>query len=150
MIVTESKIAAICQLRGISREEFDSSIAEKLGDGIYRLKESEFASVMQPVPVAFPSMFKRAGNFAASAARHVASGARRCTDEEIAARHEICTGCEHYDWKACRKCGCPVVRTRQWVSKLSWATESCPVGKWGPITREKTEVDGDTGPATLD
>ena len=78
-------------------------------------------------------LLERAANFAASAFRHVAAGAPRCTDEQIAERHAICVGCEHYDGKACRKCGCPVVRKYQWVSKLSWAGESCPVGKWGPI-----------------
>jgi hypothetical protein len=25
------------------------------------------------------------------------------------------------------------VRERQFISKLSWANESCPVGKWGPV-----------------
>lgn len=84
-------------------------------------------------------IFRKAGNFAAAAARHVASGARRCTDEEIAARHDICTGCEHYDGKACLKCGCPVIRKKQWISKLSWAGESCPVGKWGPVERPENK-----------
>jgi hypothetical protein len=31
-------------------------------------------------------------------------------------------------------CGCPVVREKAFVSKLSWAGEKCPVGKWGPVT----------------
>lgn len=46
-------------------------------------------------------------------------------------RLAICQGCEHYDGKACTRCGCPVVRESRFVSKLSWANESCPVGKWG-------------------
>jgi len=58
----------------------------------------------------------------------------RATEEQVAERFAICQQCEHFDGKACRKCGCPVVRERKFVSKLSWANESCPVGKWGQET----------------
>jgi hypothetical protein len=99
-----------------------------------------------------PGFLERVGNFATSAIRHVGEGAPRCTDEEVAARFAICQSneCGLFKENRCTKCGCPVSRERAYISKLSWAGESCPVGKWGPITREKTEVDGDTGPATLD
>jgi hypothetical protein len=78
-------------------------------------------------------MPKKARNFAASAARHVAAGMPQATDEQVAARFAICQTCEHFDGKACGKCGCPVVREKKFLSKLSWANESCPVGKWGPV-----------------
>jgi hypothetical protein len=78
-----------------------------------------------------PTLAKKAKNFAASAAKHLAAGMPRATDEQVAARFAICQGCEHFDGRACRKCGCPIVRERQFVSKLSWANEKCPVGKWG-------------------
>ena len=138
MIVTEQKIAAVCEVRGISREAFQDSIAEDLGGGMYRLTDSAVASMMSPPSAGQPSLLARAGNFATAAARHVAAGAPRCTDEQIAERFAICVGCEHYDGSECRKCGCPVVRKRQWISKLSWAGESCPVGKWGPIPPSPT------------
>lgn len=80
-----------------------------------------------------PGLVQQAMNFAASAAKHIAAGAPRCTQEQIDARFAICQQCEHFDGKACRKCGCPVVRERQFISKLSWAGEKCPVGKWGPV-----------------
>ena len=86
-----------------------------------------------------PSFFEKVGNFATSAAKHIAAGAPRCTDEEVAARHAICAGCEYFDGKSCTKCGCPVSRERAYVSKLSWAGESCPVGKWGPVVRPENE-----------
>jgi hypothetical protein len=95
----------------------------------FRKKTAEMAATPQPVP---PPFLERVGNFATSAARHVAAGAPRCTDEEVAARHAICAGCEYFDGKSCTKCGCPVSRERAYISKLSWAGESCPVGKWGP------------------
>jgi hypothetical protein len=80
------------------------------------------------------SLTQKLANFASAAARHVAAGMPQATEEQVAERFAICQGCEHYDGKACRKCGCPIVRQRQFVSKLSWAHEKCPVGKWGPVS----------------
>ena len=88
-------------------------------------------SASQPQPPA--TMLKKAANFAASAAKHVAAGMPMASEEEVARRFAICEGCEHFDGRACRQCGCPVVRERQYLSKLSWADSSCPVGKWGPV-----------------
>ena len=83
---------------------------------------------------ALPSLARQAANFATSAAKHIAAGAPRCTQEQVDARFAVCQGCEHYDGRACRLCGCPVVREQAFVSKLSWANEKCPAGKWGPVT----------------
>lgn len=80
-----------------------------------------------------PSLIQKAANFATSAAAHVAAGMPRCTQEQIDARFAICQTCEFFDGRACRQCGCPVVREKQFVSKLSWANEKCPAGKWGPV-----------------
>jgi len=74
----------------------------------------------------------KAANFATSAAKHLAAGMPQATEEQVAERFAICETCEHFDGKACRQCGCPVVRQKKFLSKLSWAGESCPVGKWGP------------------
>ena len=78
------------------------------------------------------TLARKARNFAASAAKHVAAGMPQASEEEVARRFAICRTCEHFDGRACRQCGCPVVREKKFVSKLSWAGESCPVGKWGP------------------
>jgi hypothetical protein len=58
----------------------------------------------------------------------------RATDEQVAERFAICQGCEFLSGGACSKCGCTVVRQAKFISKLSWAAESCPVGKWGPVS----------------
>jgi len=81
-----------------------------------------------------PSLTQKVANFAASAAKHLAAGMPRATEEQVAQRFAICQTCEHFDGKACRQCGCPIVRERQFASKLSWAGESCPVGQWGPVS----------------
>lgn len=80
------------------------------------------------------SFVQKAVNFAASAVKHVAAGMPQASDEEVARRFAICQTCEHYDGKACRHCGCVVVRERKFLSKLSWANEKCPVDKWGPVS----------------
>jgi len=78
-----------------------------------------------------PSFLTKVKNFAVASAKHVAAGMPMASDEEIIRRHDICTGCEFFKDNACQKCGCPVVRAKQYVSKLSWADSECPVGKWG-------------------
>lgn len=82
--------------------------------------------------VSVPSFAQRLKNFAASAVKHVAAGMPMCTDEQVAERFAICQACEFYQDGTCQKCGCPLARERKFISKLSWAKESCPVGKWGP------------------
>jgi hypothetical protein len=84
-------------------------------------------------PRAKPGVAKRAANFVVAAAGHIASGARRATDEQVAARFAICQGCEQFDGKGCARCGCAITPERKIVSKLSWAEQECPVGKWGAV-----------------
>ena len=81
-----------------------------------------------PAPL---SLFAKAKNFAKSAARHLALGMPAASPEEIDRRYSICQGCEFLKNNSCLKCGCPITRDKKFISKLSWANESCPVGKWG-------------------
>lgn len=81
-----------------------------------------------------PGLLTKAIHFTKSAVSHVAAGMPRASDAEVERRFAICQGCEFYDGKACTKCGCPVVRESRFLSKLAWANEACPVGKWGPAS----------------
>lgn len=85
----------------------------------------------EPMPQRGPGFLTKLKNFAVSAAAHVAAGMPMASDEEILRRHDICLGCEHLQNGACTHCGCPISRVAGYVSKLSWANEECPVGKWG-------------------
>jgi hypothetical protein len=78
-----------------------------------------------------PSFLTKVKNFATAAAQHVAAGMPMASDEEIIRRHDICLTCEHLQNDACNLCGCPVARAAGYVSKLSWADQECPAGKWG-------------------
>lgn len=78
-----------------------------------------------------PSFVEKVKNFASSVVDHVTSGMPTCTDEQIIKRHDICLQCEFFKNDTCQKCGCPLFRNKQFVSKLAWADQECPVGKWG-------------------
>lgn len=124
-------LEARCRQRGYTLDEVRACIVSEDGDQI-TVDETHLAYPAKTKPgVSLP---QKAANFAKSAAKHLAAGMPRCTDEQVAERFAICQGCEHFDGKACRQCGCSVVRERKFVSKLSWANESCPVGKWGPVS----------------
>lgn len=69
-------------------------------------------------------------NFAQSTIQHISSGMKQCSDEQIIKRHNICLQCEHFEDDTCTQCGCPLFRNKRFVSKLTWADQECPVGKW--------------------
>ena len=123
-------LQARCRERGYTLDEVRGCIVSQDGDRL-TVDVDHPAYPRQRKPGV--SLLQKAANFAASAARHVAAGAPQASDEEVARRFAICEGCEHFDGKACRQCGCPVVREKKFLSKLSWADSSCPVGKWGPV-----------------
>lgn len=118
------KFESRCRERGYTLDDVQQCIVSHDGDEI-TVDETHPA-----YPRARPGIATRAVNFATSAAKHIAAGMPQCSDAERERRFAICQGCEFYDGSACSKCGCPVARERKWLSKLSWAGESCPVGKW--------------------
>lgn len=121
-----------CRERGYTLDEVRPCIVSEDGDTV--TVDETHPAYPRAKPAKGPSLLQKAANFAASAAAHVAAGMPRASEEEVARRFAICQGCEFFDGKACTKCGCPVVREKQFVSKLSWANERCPAGKWGPVS----------------
>ena len=77
-----------------------------------------------------PNMLTRRKNFLKALWSHLTTGAKRTSLEERQNRLAICTECEYYDGVACTQCGCPITRHQQFVSKLDWKNQKCPVGKW--------------------
>jgi len=135
---SRSNFEARLAQRGYTLDEVRPCIVSEDGDTItvdvdHQAYPRHLKPGFQP-PRELPPLAQRVANFAASAAKHVAAGMPRCTEEQIAERFAICQGCEFLLNQACSKCGCPVVREARFVSKLSWANESCPVGKWGPVS----------------
>lgn len=124
-----------CRERGYTLDEVRACIVSQEGDRIV-VDETHPA---YPRAKAGVSLMEKVANFAASATRHVAAGMPMATSEQVAERFAICQQCDHYDGRACRKCGCSIARERGFVSKLSWAKESCPAGKWGPVAGQNSE-----------
>lgn len=77
------------------------------------------------------SFVKKIKNFASSVVDHISNGMPQCSEEQIIKRHDICLKCEYFKDDTCQQCGCPLIRNKQYISKLAWADQECPVGKWG-------------------
>ncbi len=86
-----------------------------------------------------PPLVKRLKNFTLAAIAHELAGSPTCTQEQIDERHRACLACELFLPNAenpeighCthESCGCPVIRMEKYVSKLAWADQECPLGKW--------------------
>lgn len=124
------------QERGYTLDEVRECIVSEDGDQI-TVDEKHPAYPRSPKPppdlarTDAPSFLTKVKNFAVASAKHVAAGMPMASDAEILRRHDICMACEFLKDNACTKCGCPVVRAKKYVSKLSWADSECPVGKWG-------------------
>lgn len=141
-----------CKSRGYSMEEVAGCIVAVNGDRVVidvghpayprtprpGYETIEWKSASPPTrEQGAPSFVQKVRNFATAAAGHVAAGMPMASDEEIIRRHDICLACEHLVDNACTQCGCPVSRVRGYVSKLSWADQECPLGKWGKVSEKQ-------------
>lgn len=68
---------------------------------------------------------------------HIYAGFPKATKYEINYRYLICTSCENYDRKfsQCALCGCNLSDKKEFLNKLAWADQECPIGRWSKITR---------------
>ena len=79
---------------------------------------------------------KQFGHYAASVARHVATGAHTRTDAEVARLLALCQSCEKYVPTSptsgrCTLCGCRCNAGRNALTnKLRMSTEHCPISRW--------------------
>ena len=80
----------------------------------------------EDVPEKVPSLPRRATNFAKAVVKHVATGMRYTTPEQVTERLEICSKCAYQDNGRCkhRNCGCLL------AAKARWISEKCPKGYW--------------------
>ena len=63
---------------------------------------------------------------------HVYAGFPKSSQKEIDERYEICIYCEKFNRvkSECGVCGCHLTRKKQFLNKLAWADQECPIGKW--------------------
>ena len=74
-----------------------------------------------------PPLLEQATNLATSLVKHATSGFQHVAQNEFLQRIEACNQCDQFDSKSqrCAACGCFL------VVKAKWASEECPLGKWG-------------------
>lgn len=77
-----------------------------------------------------PDFATKVKNFSQSLFNHTTNKFKMADDKEIERRFKICESCEFLKNQSCLQCGCPINRTRNYISKLSWDSEKCPIDKW--------------------
>ncbi len=89
-----------------------------------------------------PGIIQRATNYAGAVVKHVCTGIKTATQEQIDARLAICRECPLYDAAAeiCQKCGCCASGKKSALTnKLAMASSVCPHPdgpRWGAITED--------------
>lgn len=73
---------------------------------------------------------QKISNFGKALSSHISQGMPQCSEEQILKRYSICQDCEFFKDETCSKCGCPIFRNKRFASKLAWADQECPIGKW--------------------
>ena len=76
-----------------------------------------------------PGLLAAAVNFAGAVVRHARNGGRAVPEGEYRRRLALCQACPELDGNTCRRCGCRVAGDV--VAKCRWASEACPLGRWG-------------------
>ena len=83
-----------------------------------------------------PNFIKKAENFTRASIKHVASGFEHVSENVKQHRMRMCAGCDFLlppqDNPSCSQCGCFL------SIKTSWASESCPIGKWGALNQNQS------------
>jgi len=78
-----------------------------------------------------PSFLEMAKNAGASMVNHAMNSFQSVPANVKEERIKICEGCEHYNSEntRCDECGCFI------NIKAGWASEKCPIDKWGMWTK---------------
>lgn len=94
-----------------------------------------------------PSLLRKAANFTKAGVKHIATGRKQSTDKTRLTRLNICKVCSSYkvleefprqlkeakEVGTCieKSCGCFIHELPTFPNKLAWASQSCPLKKWG-------------------
>lgn len=63
---------------------------------------------------------------------HISLGMPKSSQQTINNRLAICHACEQFNSikNECFICGCNINGKKQFLNKLAWADQECPIGKW--------------------
>lgn len=78
-----------------------------------------------------PNFFEKVMNYGEAIKKHVFSGMKTRSQEEINRIFKICEKCEFFQNNSCRICGCAISNNpNAFRNKVAMASEHCPIGKW--------------------
>ena len=87
-------------------------------------------------PEEMPSLLQQAKNLGNSLVKHVANGAKKVPNDIYESRINTCDSCDYLQDDRCRACGCFV------KLKAGWASEKCPLDKWGTYNTDNGKCGG--------
>ena len=96
-----------------------------------------------------PSLTRRVSNFAIAASNHALAGNPTVGIEVVKERLAICKTCELFkpnDNKVggiCThsSCGCSIQDNLDYLNKLAWADQECPLKKWGKVEGNPEKIE---------
>lgn len=61
---------------------------------------------------------------------HVYRGMPKSSQFEIDSRYITCQGCDSFHDSQCIECGCRITRDKEFLNKLAWKDQKCPLDRW--------------------
>lgn len=63
---------------------------------------------------------------------HIGHGLPKSSIDTIKYRYAICDSCNSFDreYSQCNECGCNITQKSEFMNKLAWADQECPLNKW--------------------
>ncbi len=67
---------------------------------------------------------------------HIGHGFPKSSSSIILDRYSICSVCDSFDrqYSQCNECGCNISVKSEFMNKLAWADQECPLKKWSKTT----------------
>jgi hypothetical protein len=91
------------------------------------------------IGIQVPDLATRVGNFTKAAVEHAKLGNPVVKEDTMKSRLEICRQCPLFKPNmnevggVCthESCGCSIQDNLNYLNKIAWADQECPIGKWG-------------------
>lgn len=91
-----------------------------------------------------PSLTRKIGNFSFAMAKHLYKGMPTVTEAQLNERLKICHECPLFKQSqglvsgVCthESCGCNIGDEVNFLNKIAWADQKCPIGRWKEIESE--------------
>jgi len=80
-------------------------------------------------------ILKKIRNFVVALFKHTSKGMPKASQFTINTRFGICYSCDSFNTKhlpamECSECGCNISKEKEFMNKLAWQDQKCPLGKW--------------------